>query len=202
MMAEMLTMRAAYGLGLGYLVYAVPQIAMHLSPKPPAMAAPHRVHAPHLPTEDTSGAAWFAETKPFCNALEAAVRTKSRPPPEGWNGAAYEAACFALAGNIAQARAVIDRQDASVRGQAAAVVFNIGHPIADAGDDASAGPIMRLVLEYWPENYQALYHAGMSEYALGDSDLARHHLRAFLAAYHQDDYFHRTAKATLEKLNP
>ena len=34
------------------------------------------------------------------------------------------------------------------RGQASAIVFDIGHPVADAGDDRSAGPIMELVLEF------------------------------------------------------
>ena len=56
--------------------------------------------------------------------------------------------------------------------------------MADAGDDESAGPIMRLVVEYQPENYMALYHAGMSEYILGHTDLARTHLQRFLAIYH------------------
>ena len=69
------------------------------------------------------------------------------------------------------------------RSSAAGIVFNVGHPVADAGDDQSAGPIMRLVVEYQPENYMALYHAGMSEYILGHTDLARTQLERFLEIY-------------------
>ena len=43
---------------------------------------------------------------------------------------------------------------------------------------------MELVLEYWPNQYMALYHAGMSEYALGQPGLARQHLTSFLQYYH------------------
>lgn len=42
--------------------------------------------------------------------------------------------------------------------KAAGIVFRIGHPVADAGDDESAGPIMNLVVKYQPWNYMALYH--------------------------------------------
>ena len=83
-------------------------------------------------------------------------------------GAGYGAACYALAGRIDHARSLITALPAGERGQASAIVFDIGHPVADAGDDRSAGPIMELVLEFWPENYMALYHAGMSEYVLAN----------------------------------
>src|SRR5262249_50430502 len=105
--------------------------------------------------------------------------------------------CLALAGRIGEAKRFIEMLDERGRIQAARVVFNIGHPIADDGDDASAGPLMRLVLEYWPTNYQAMYHAGMSEYALGDLDQARQHLRTFLEIYRREDDFRRSAKQAL-----
>ena len=50
---------------------------------------------------------------------------------------------------------VIDRRASGERSQAAGIVFAIGHPVADAGDDQSAGPIMRLVVSYQPGNYMA-----------------------------------------------
>jgi hypothetical protein len=56
---------------------------------------------------------------------------------------------------------------------------------------------MRLVLRYWPNNYMALYHAGMSEYVLGDAVQGRAHLVAFLGLYHVDDGFTQRAKAVL-----
>ena len=57
-------------------------------------------------------------------------------------------------------------------------MFEIGHPVADAGDDKSAGPIMELVVEFCPNHYMALYHAGASEFALGQGELARQHLES------------------------
>ena len=70
----------------------------------------------------------------------------------------------------------------SDRAGAANVLFEVAHPVADAGDDRASGPMMELVLEYWPNNYMALYHAGMSEYlARADGDWRRSICRAFLA---------------------
>ena len=42
------------------------------------------------------------------------------------------------------------------------------------GDDASAGPIMRLVVEYQPDNYMALYHAGHVRVHAGRDGLRPH----------------------------
>ena len=76
-------------------------------------------------------------------------------------------------------------------------MFNIGHPVADAGDDDSAGPIMRLVVEYQPDNYMALYHAGMSEYMLGQIDFARTHLEQFIELYQPEDGWRTNAREVL-----
>jgi hypothetical protein len=84
---------------------------------------------------------------------------------------------------------------------AANIVFNVGHPVADAGDDQSAGPIMRLVIQYTPENYMALYHAGMSEYILGELDFARTHLKAFLEIYRSEDGWRSNAIEVLGRMN-
>ena len=81
-----------------------------------------------------------------------------------------------------------------------AIVFDIGHPVADAGDDQSAGPIMELVVEFWPNHYMALYHAGASEFILGQPDLARQHLEAFLENYHENDGWRTNALEMLQKL--
>ncbi len=76
----------------------------------------------------------------------------------------------------------------------------MGHPVADAGDDESAGPIMWLVVEYQPDNYMALYHAGISEYILGHADLARANLERFLTIYHAEDGWRANARTVLERL--
>jgi hypothetical protein len=76
----------------------------------------------------------------------------------------------------------------------------VAHPIADAGDNLSAGPIMELVVYYWPNHYMALYHAGMAEYAMGQHQLARKNLKAFLSYYHENDGWTQSAQETLTKL--
>ncbi|HIF22582.1 MAG TPA: hypothetical protein EYQ27_11915 [Gemmatimonadetes bacterium] len=49
------------------------------------------------------------------------------------------------------------------------VVLGVGHPAADAGDDVAAGPLMELVVEFWPSHYMALYHAGAPRFEAGDT---------------------------------
>jgi hypothetical protein len=96
---------------------------------------------------------------------------------------------------------VIDALGASDRSRAAGIVFEIGHPVADAGDDQSAGPIMRLVVSYQPDNYMALYHAGMSEYGLGQMDFARTHLKQFVELYRAEDGWRNNALTVLRRLD-
>ena len=148
----------------------------------------------------TSGAQWFAAMKPYCNQVEVDVRERYSPPPSTTEGAGYAAACFALAGKLERARQIIEGLVPSERGAAANVLFEVAHPVADAGDDRASGPMMELVIEYWPNNYMALYHAGMSEYSLGQTLLAEKHLQAFLQMYTVADYFHENAEKALEAM--
>lgn len=147
-----------------------------------------------------SGEQWFATMKPYCNPVEVDVRERSTPAPNTSEGAGYSAACFALAGKIERARTIIEGMAPSDRGAAASVLFNVAHPVADAGDDRASGPMMELVLDYWPNNYMALYHAGMSEYSLGQTTLAKSHLEAFLGMYNAADGFTGAARAALAKI--
>jgi hypothetical protein len=143
---------------------------------------------------------WFARIKPFCNAVEVEVQQQHLPPPAGTEGTGYAAACFALAGKIDRARQAIESLSPGDRSAAAGIVFQVGHPVADAGDDASAGPIMRLVVEYQPENYMALYHAGMSEYMLGQLEYAKAHLEKFLQLYRSEDGWRANAREVLGRM--
>ena len=143
---------------------------------------------------------WFAAMKPYCNSVEVDVRIRYTPAPSTAQGSGFAAACFALAGKIDRARAIISELPRGDQGAAAAVLFNVAHPVADAGDDVSSGPMMQLVLEYWPNNYMALYHAGMSEYALGQTTLAEKHLRGFLEMYSAPDGFTSAANEALRKI--
>lgn len=148
----------------------------------------------------TGPAGWFQAIKPYCNALEVDVAFQASPPPGGVPGTGFAAACLALAGRIDDARARIGQLPADERYHAAGIVFEVGHPVADAGDDRSAGPIMGLVVEFWPNHYMALYHAGMADYATGRTALARRHLTAFLEHYEARDGWHANAVEVLGRL--
>ena len=144
--------------------------------------------------------AWVAPNRPYCNPLEIDGRLRADPPPAGFDGTAQLAACYGMAGKIDEARRAVQSLPLSQWARASAVVFEVAHPIADAGDDRSAGPLMRLVLEFWPQNYMALYHAGMAEALLGQDDEARGHLERFLELYTADDGWTRRARAALAAL--
>ena len=143
---------------------------------------------------------WFKQIKPRCNSVEVVSAIHSSPPPNNTKGIGYGASCYALAGKIQQADELIQQLPKRDRVYAAEVVFNIGHPVADAGDDRSAGPIMNLVLKYWPENYMALYHAGMSAYILEEYPQATQHLQEFLQIYQRPDGWRKKAMTALENI--
>jgi hypothetical protein len=166
----------------------------------PSVAYPADPMPAPVEPSGTDAQRWFAAMKPYCNSVEVEVRTRYTPPPATAEGAGYHAACFGLAGKITRAQSIIGMLDASARGTAANIVFEVAHPIADAGDDRSSGPMMQLVVTYWPSNYMAMYHAGMSEYALGQLPAAKQHLNAFLQMYNADDGFTQNAKRALESM--
>ncbi len=126
---------------------------------------------------------WYQAAKPYCNTVEVEMIHQRSPRPETLEGAGYSAACYALAGKIDQARDEILTVQADSQWRAAGIVFDIAHPIADMGDDESAGPIMELVVEFWPNHYQALYHAGASNYVLRRFAKAGEYLRDFIHYY-------------------
>jgi tetratricopeptide (TPR) repeat protein len=156
----------------------------------------------HVPVASpaTDAAEWFRRVKPYCNAVEITVVQRQSPAPATPAGVGFHAACYALAGKIDDARRLIDALPQGDRYRAAGIVFDVGHPVADAGDDRSAGPIMELVIDYWPNHYMALYHAGMAEYMLGQRDLARKNLEAFLQYYHENDGWRTNGAAVLRRL--
>lgn len=192
--------RALYFAGLGYLAICGMLVLRHRFPPKPDYS--------FIPTDpaatrygfSAAGYGWWVRSKPHCNAVEVELMHRRSPPPQTFDGRGYSAACYALAGKLDSARAIIDRLPQGDRFKAAGIVFDIAHPIADAGDDRSAGPIMELVISYWHNHYMALYHAGMAEYALGDRERARTNLTAFLSYYHQADGWTRNAQLTLQRL--
>ena len=148
----------------------------------------------------TEAEQWFASIKPFCNPVEVDVRTRYSPAPATPDGIGYSAACFALAGKIDRARATLMLAGDRDRFAATNIVFNVAHPVADAGDDRASGQMMELVLEFWPTNFMARYHAGMSAYALGADVIAERHLRMFLDQYNAADGFTGNARQALQTI--
>ncbi len=143
---------------------------------------------------------WFADIKSRCNSVEVITTMRNLPYPQTTKGIGYAASCYALAGRIDLADRVILELPDNQQVYAAEVVFNIGHPVADAGDDRSAGPIMDLVLRYWPQNYMALYHAGMSAYVLDEYPKAQTHLERFLRIYRRQDSWAKKAQSALDRM--
>lgn len=185
--------RAYYLAGWGFVL-----IALFALTRP----QPSPIEPPALLSSAFAGeeAAWFARVKARCNALEVEVTLRQNPPAGTTEGAGFVASCWALAGRIDRARAAIDALPPDRRSAAAGIVFGVGHPVADMGDDASAGPIMRLVVAYQPWNYMAQYHAGMSYYVLGEPAFAREHLTEFLQQYDVDDGWRSNARTVLSRI--
>jgi tetratricopeptide (TPR) repeat protein len=138
---------------------------------------------PTVAVEPTTAVEWFQSIRQFCNPVEVETRMNWQPAPTTPDGDMHKAACYALAGRIERARQVIEALPEEMRYQAAGVVFEAGHPAADAGDDIAAGPLMELVVDYWPNHYMALYHAGAARFELDDYDEAQGYLKRFLVEY-------------------
>ena len=189
--------RLYYMLGWGYVLACCCLLVVNAHNRSLVNSSGSSVYA--APTSDA--VQWFRRVKPYCNSVEVQTIQQQSPPPNTTAGAGYHAACFALAGRIDDARRVIDKLSSEDRYKAAGIVFDVGHPVADAGDDRSAGPIMELVIDYWPNHYMALYHAGMAEYMLGQRDLARHNLEEFQKYYHEQDGWTQNAVEILRRLN-
>jgi hypothetical protein len=149
-------------------------------------------------TGTESGAQWFAGIRGFCNPVDVETRLRWQPAPESEDGIMHEAACYALAGKVELARASVLRLPTDRRYHAAGIIFNAGHPAADAGDDLAAGPLMELVVEFWPNHYMALYHAGAAAHERGDRLVARGYLERFLAEYATEDGWRSSALEMLE----
>jgi hypothetical protein len=194
--------RAYYLFGWGFV--AICGVLLLGATRKPAPGA--RTTARSISNEPTGarGAAsaevWFRRVRPYCNAVEVRVLQRQTAPPPTTAGAGYHAACFALAGQIDDARRIIDSLTPNERYRAAGIVFDVGHPVADAGDDRSAAPIMELVIDYWPNHYMALYHAGMAEYMLGQRALAKKNLTEFLRLYHENDGWRANGITVLQRL--
>jgi len=161
--------------------------------------APITIDPVTVPTV-ADGATWFQTIRQYCNPVEVETQMRWQPAPDTSEGQMHKAACYALAGKIDQARGVIEGLPADQRYHAAGVVFNAGHPAADAGDELAAGPLMELVVEYWPNHYMALYHAGAAAFERSEYGAAGDYLERFLVEYSVEDGWRSNAKSMLETM--
>ena len=198
-------MRKIYLLGLLYVGLSVMYIMRArepiVIPDDPPFTLTVQAQPDIDPDVDPNDAvAWFHSVKAYCNPVEVETRVSWNPAPRSADGTAYQATCFALAGRIDTARELILQLEEDQRWHAAGVVFNIGHPAADAGDNLATGPLMELVVEFWPNHYMALYHAGAARYALGDHGAAHGYLVRFLEHYDPDDGWRRSALSMIAEV--
>jgi len=151
-------------------------------------------------TAPANGAEWLQAVRQQCTPDEVTATLRAQPAPATEEGAMHEAACLALAGQVDEARRVIEGLPQDLRFHAAGVVFNAGHPAADAGNELAAGPLMEVVVDYWPNHYMALYHAGASSFERGDYRKARGYLDRFLVEYTAQDGWTSSARSMLDQM--
>jgi len=197
-----LFMRTIYYVGILYFAFSVVLLAQSRQALPNERVIATTASPPRQVEVVEGPLAWFHATKPFCNPVEVEVRLRYVPPPDGTEGLSFAAACYALAGRVERAREILDQLPTADRWRGASIVFDVAHPVADAGDDESAGPIMELVVDYWPNHYMALYHAGASNYAMGNEAKATRYLRSFLEYYATADGWRANALTILAEIDP
>jgi tetratricopeptide (TPR) repeat protein len=188
-------MRKVYLLGIAQLVLSLTVLlwATHTS------AAVEPVSNPTHDDSHDRAATWFERSQSRCNSGEVLARLRRDPAPGGLSGSAYAAACLALAGEVDQARETLTALPEEQRWRAAGVVFEVVYPTADSEMDAAAGPAMELVLEFWPNHWMALYHAGATRFERGDREGAAQFLERFLAEYPSYDGWRADAIRMLGK---
>lgn len=194
------TVQPLIGLALVF-VWPGPSILRQLRATPEPEPEPHlqQVVEPLPEMGDTARPRdWLATIKPSCNREDVMLATDLHPAPTTGDGPALEAACFAIAGDIAKARALVLAMEPGQRSEAAGVILDIALDSRDADTDPSVGPVMDLVLEFWPNHYLALYYAGRSRYLSGDVDGAASYLERFILGYPRDDALVREAHRMLE----
>lgn len=179
-------------------VIASPVVTAIFEPdEPPEPVRIVRAPDPAPIRPETDPGTWFEKIRPHCTPAEATLFTDLNPPPEGVEGTGYKAACLALAQSVPRARALLLALPAEVRLQGASMVFDVAQGLSTQGRYDRAGPLMELVLEFWPNHYQALYAAGTARFMSGDPAGAQLFLGRFREVYLGDDSLVHSAKLML-----
>jgi len=166
-------------------------------PEPPTPVPEVRAPEPRVEPPPATPEAWFERVRLRCTPAEVRLTTDLLPPPEGVEGTGYEAACFALAGKIPDARALLLGLPEDERIQGATQVYDVARSLAGQGRHDAAGPLMELVLEFWPNHYLALYEAATARYRSGDITGARTFLERFLEVHMEHDALEVEARRML-----
>ncbi len=150
------------------------------------------------PAETVVGSSWLERVKSRCNNLQALQVIERESPPSAGDGAT----CLALAGRYTEAQRFIDAYPPETRIAAARQVFEFAHPMAENGQETAAAPMLELVLRYEPDNFRALYRAGLAHYWNGETPIAKERLERFLNLYSvgHDDGFRVKARQVLERI--
>lgn len=157
--------------------------------KHPAPQVAHEAPAPEpvRPKPPATPRAWFDAIRSRCTAEEVRLAADLNRPPAGPVGTGYKAACFALAGEIPEARSLLLSLAEGNRSEGVASVWEVTQKLASQERHDVAGPLAELVLEFWPEWQLALYEAGMGRWTTGDRVVARDYLVRFLETHPPDD---------------
>lgn len=159
---------------------------LHREEAPAPVVVEHAPAPPPAPAPSTPRE-WYAFIQSRCTPADVRLATDLHPPPEGTEGTGYKAACLAVARQIPSARALLLSLPEDERLQGASVVYDVAQQLAQEEQHGVAGPLMELVLEFWPDHYLALYEAGRARYVTGDMEGATEFLAHFLDVYVGED---------------
>lgn len=159
-----------------------------LKSREPAPEVPEaRAPEPRIEPPAATPQEWFERIRSRCTPADVRLATDLTPPPPGVEGVGYKAACFALARKITDARALLLSLSEDNRIEGATQVYDVAQDFGVKGRHDVAGPLMELVLEFWPNHYLALYEAGRARYVSGDFSGARSFLERFLEVHEGHD---------------
>lgn len=161
-------------IGAAYLALTIVAIVVRRA------MGPSDVKPPTSVASMSDAARWFELVRGSCSAQEIDRRLAANPAPQGDAGAAFSAGCFALAGKTERAHELMETIPPDRRAQAAKRLLEAVRSDADGFADPSSAGLLELLLEYAPDDVDALYRSGMAEIAGGDAKTAERRLRRFL----------------------
>lgn len=182
------------------LIVGPATVRLFWKPKPEPAPEPVFLEAPKVVPRAATAPDWFAEVRPRCTPADVRLATDLNPPPAGVEGVGYKAACFGIARQIPTARSLLLSLPEGDRIPAATVVYEVAEALASEGRHDVAGPLMELVLEFWPDHYMALYEAGTARFVTGDGPGAHGLLARFLEVYRDEDTLTANARNMMERM--